>query len=422
MVPTDPDFHFDIKEFQCELRVPFEYPNPDDQPSLEVLNEALDAPLTLRIQQQFEHITKTSSAQSLLGWMNLLDRGLSGVLTRHGSPVESLSPSGSAHISDQSHARQRLTASQPETELAPQEKRQREIKQLVARLGRTPMFKARADGVSFTIPVKPTRAGELPSVLRPLKTVTLIVPPTYPSDACRIKLDDVKGEPVDAIEETFTQHSLQNPDMSLMARMNYLATTMHKMTSRPAKADAAGPPADSVEHISTVTAAAPVDEPRSALQSSRDESRPTANRPLSPDRPHVHVIPRPPEWMTGHAGGDGGSASEFSDDSWSEGSVSEDEDHEADGDDDGGVRVPEASAPENGRRVLLSFPNLDLYGIELLAVGNLSLTVKCERCKELNDVKGIKIGDDGISVPATRTVVCGKCSSYLSVGTDIACR
>jgi hypothetical protein len=408
MVPTDPDFHFDVKEFQCELTVPFGYPNLEAQPSLEVLNEALDARLRLRVQQQFEHIIKTSPTRSLLGWMNRLDRDLAGIVT--------LPTSGSAHISDQSQTSQRLTAAQPETETAHREKRQREIMQLVARLGRTPLFKAHADGVSFTIPVKPTRAGELPSVLRPLKTVTLIVPLTYPSDPCRIKLDDVKGEPVDAIEETFTQHALHNPDMSLMARMNYLATTMHKMTSPPAKTDAAGHSAD------FMTATAPVDEPPSALQSLHDKSKPLASRPLSPDRPHVQVIPRPPEWTTGHAGGDGGSASNLSDDSWSEGSLSEGEDHDADDDDDGGVRVPEASAPESGRRVLLSFPNLDLYGIELLAVGNLSLTVKCERCKVLNDVKGIKIGDDGSSVPATRTVVCEKCSSYLSVGTDIPCR
>lgn len=72
---------------------------------------------------------------------------------------------------------------------------------------------------------------------------------------------------------------------------------------------------------------------------------------------------------------------------------------------DGKEAVP-ASNPEKG--TALSFPFIELYGIELLEVAILNISVKCERCKEVTEVKGLK---DGV----TKSESCRKCAVTLTI-------
>jgi len=56
----------------------------------------------------------------------------------------------------------------------------------------------------------------------------------------------------------------------------------------------------------------------------------------------------------------------------------------------------------------ISFPFMELYGIELLEVTSLNITVKCERCKDITEIKGLK---DGIS----KTTSCKKCAVTMTI-------
>ena len=121
------------------------------------------------------------------------------------------------------------------------------------------------------------------------------------------------------------------------------------------------------------------------------------------DRSHIQVIPRPPEW-TAQNGEEDPTESEYSD-SYDSG----DEDEE-----DGGAALdiaPQSStsttAPERG--ISLSFPFLELYGIELLELVSLYITIKCERCKDTMDISNLRNN-------ASRSESCKKCAMPLTVG------
>ena len=401
--PTDPDFHFDIKGLQCVLHVPTNFPR-QGHPSLQVLNQDLDSESRALVQQKFDHIVRESTDGTLLRWMNLLDRELEEALTQPPPSVAAESLSSAKKVLHD----QRLITDQEEKEKAGQ-RRKKEITQLTSRLGRDPLFKAGSDGISYTIPIKPLRPDLLPDSLRHISSLSMIVPESYPLDPCRIKVLGIHDENAKALENAFATHALKNPAMSLVAHINFLSTPMHKMATKPLEEPV---PAENVSSLPIRPGPAPAPEPARS-PSPAPRAPPTEAGPskeMLSDRPHVHVIPRPPEWTT--VEGDG-AESDISDDdeSWSEGSLSDDDDDES-----GGVSLPADSTYQSGRRVLLSFPDFELHGVELLSLASLSLTVKCERCKELCDVKNIKIGDDGVSVPATRTQVCSKCSSYLRIG------
>ncbi|KAL1960315.1 hypothetical protein VTO42DRAFT_8275 [Malbranchea cinnamomea] len=408
MVPTDPDFSFDITGLDCVLHVPLQYPGRE-LPSLEVFNKNLDPNSRLLVQQRFDHIVKVQPASTLLRLMTLLDRELEHALTH--PPADTAA--GSTAVSEIQTGQVKpkgeglpLSSGQEGEEKSSQRKG-REITQLVSRLGRDPLFKANPDGVSFTVPISPLRGDLLPRILREVKTVLLIVPLTYPLDPCRIKISGIDDDCARSLEAAFQEHVAKNSDMSLTAHINYLAATMHRITSQPTGKTSVSEAVSSLplRNVPPAPARAGSPAPQADSPLSPSEAGPS-DTPL-PDRPHVHVIPRPPEWE--NTGDSDEGDSDISDESWSEGSLSDTEEG-------GGVRLPDNSTYQTGKRVVLSFPNVELHGIELLALGSLSVTLKCERCKELSDVKNIKIGEDGISVPATRTEVCQKCSSYLRVG------
>ena len=123
---------------------------------------------------------------------------------------------------------------------------------------------------------------------------------------------------------------------------------------------------------------------------------------------HIHVIPRPPEWSHGHGRDSESSGSD--EDSYSD---SYDDD---DGEGGGGAALgpsgglPASAAatqtPEKGTAV--TFPSVELYGVELLQISLLSISVKCQRCKMANDVGGLGAGvEKGVS--------CRKCAADMTV-------
>lgn len=94
------------------------------------------------------------------------------------------------------------------------------------------------------------------------------------------------------------------------------------------------------------------------------------------------MIPRPPEWIWVDKADD----TESSDESWDE-----------DESDDGGAAVGAQSitcAPlhQAEKGTAISFPSIELHGIELFQVALLSLNIKCERCRTVNDITGLRPG------------------------------
>ncbi|KAI7551862.1 hypothetical protein KC331_g2277 [Hortaea werneckii] len=128
------------------------------------------------------------------------------------------------------------------------------------------------------------------------------------------------------------------------------------------------------------------------------------------DRPHLHVIPRPPEWeIPQHETID---ESEGTDSETSE--AEGDSSHSDRESEDQRLRDQDVSGTPAEKGILLSFPNLELHGIELLEVSSLNITIKCERCKDTMDVHRLRNYSGNAS--AMRQETCKKCAITMAVG------
>ncbi|KAI2737311.1 hypothetical protein DTO013E5_6651 [Penicillium roqueforti] len=430
LVPSDPDFPFELERLQCVLHVPSSYPK--GRPTLAVTNFEMEAAYQENVVRGFNDIVdftyRTNGRGTLLGWLNSLDKKLESLLTTlergptlkffanvgDGSttkepakaPEKTLTQPGSS----QDHGRTPSGAAKPtpqprtvvsrhtaEAKATAEKRRATETKQLEARLGRLPMYQKLQDGRTYLIPLQPTKKDRLPRTLQALKTVKLIVPQLYPLEHSSIKLQGVEGPEVKATEVGFTQWVEQTSQLSLVSQVNYLASNIHKFaeTPLPEQVPAEDMPLTVEEDEDEV-----VEEPTKApaVPSTQDNE----------DKPHLVVIPRPPEWSVPNpnSGADGTSG---------ESSHEEDEYSDEEEDEEGGAPVP-ASVDNNapGRGIALSFPFLELYGIELLELTSLNITIKCDRCKVAVDIKNVpQITDEKGQMPKMES--CRKCANNMSV-------
>ncbi len=67
------------------------------------------------------------------------------------------------------------------------------------------------------------------------------------------------------------------------------------------------------------------------------------------------------------------------------------------------------------RGVLISFPYLELYGIELLEMVSLCITIKCDRCKTPMDVNNLR-NNANSETSGLRLESCKKCAGAMSIG------
>ena len=251
------------------------------------------------------------------------------------------------------------------------------------------MFHKASDGLSFTIPVSPTKVDRLPIPLRSIKTVKLLVPRLYPLEPSRVHMQGVTGDEAQAVELGFSKWAQGNSQLNLVSQVNYLTSNMHNLAKTP---------------LEKAPDLGVIEEPI-ALEQDMPES--TFPQPVPQgDKPHLHVVPRPPEWSAG-GGGSGSDATDETDD---------EDDFSDEGDEEGGAPIPGLPEPTKESGVALSFPFLELYGIELMELIGLNITIKCERCKEMMDVKKVPHTNDktGLLVPKVET--CKKCSNAMSVG------
>ncbi|KAL4978642.1 hypothetical protein BDW66DRAFT_157879 [Aspergillus desertorum] len=418
LVPSDPDFPFELERLQCSLYVPLTYPT-HGRPSLKVANPEIGAAFQENISRGFDDIVDSSLRMggrgTLLNYLNSLDRHLERLLTttergptlkfvqnaRKAEPSKILADSmnslalaqGTELKGDESlvpvpapvEARPVYTAE----ERAQAEKRRTvETRQLEARLGRLPLFQKAKDGLSFVIPIQPTKADRLPIALRPVKTVKLSVPLLYPLEPSSVEVQGIHGSEARAVEAGFSQWLKDHLQLNLVSQVNYLASNIHNFAKTVVKEP---------------------EEPKQPEPETKvleETQRPVEDHPVTDeDKPHIHVIQRPPEWSVG----DDASGSEERDFTTTE------EDY-SDGETDGGAPISDVPEATTEQGVALSLPFLELYGIELLELVGLYITVKCDRCKEQLDVRNIPQTKDSSGVLSPKVETCKKCTNPMSIG------
>lgn len=415
MAPSDPDFPFDMSSLECLLHVPTAYPKTG-RLSLQVRNKEMGRGYQINVERSFAEMVASSPQATLLDLMKRLDRQLESLLTEPKAETLKIVPNAAGagsvrwpekvttvHAYDvEKVAASPVPLTQPhlpayssEQKRSAEARRSAETHQLETRLGRLPLFIKSSDGIAYTIPIQPGKPGELPVPLQAVKLVRLYVPIRYPLESCRIELVGIAREAAANTEKGFEQRAKANQESTLLGHINYLAQQMHTLATTIID--------DPVD--------AEIDLPIDSLDVS-DLQKPsqTGNTLFADetDRSHIIFIPRPPEWTMNIDDEEGSS-----DDSDEEGSVDEPTD-EHDGDE---TLDPNSEAqttkPERG--VLVSLPFLELYSVELLEIVSLSITVKCERCKDTVDIKNLR-DSSKIGAAGVRSEYCKKCANPMNVG------
>ncbi|KAI9805956.1 MAG: hypothetical protein M1825_000570 [Sarcosagium campestre] len=419
LTPSDPDFPFDIKDgLSCVLKVPLNYPSKEP-PSLQVNNEDIPRGFRVNVERGFDNLVQRMPKASLLSLINALDRNLEKFLaeerqdtikivrnttvkTKEAKPPEPQSkekPESDFSV-NYSHSKQDTSNARATREL--------HTRQLEARMGRLPLYSKSSDGMRYTLPLTPRNRMDLPVPLQSVESADLIVPLLYPLELCRIELPDVNQEIARVLERSFAEkvkHDLK--EGTLLSRFNYLNQNLHTMAVEPFK--------DVSNELGSLTLSSLADEEKGPAEAS---SRSIWTETDS--KGHVIHIPRPPEWdQARRETSDNSSSGEMD-------SSSEEDVDEGDGNADenppketANMTSTSASSSSGGQHgTALSFPNLELYGIELLEVASLSLIVKCDRCKTTTEIANLKPIEDG-NAQATRLESCAKCAGILSVGESI---
>lgn len=399
--PSDPDFPFELAHLECELQVPAAY--PEEAPTLRVRNDDIPRGFSINIEKGWDGLVRDKAGGTLLALTHALDRALESFLsekqtdtvklvsfkdTRHletsaapvGNPAaaptaapkpQPASPAPKPYVPEPSFTKEQITQARA--------RRAQETRQLESRMGRMPFFHKSADGIVYTLPLDPKRRSELPLGLQTVQSVQFIVPLLYPLQALRILLNDVESSDVETLEETFATKAAQQSHMTLTTHLNYLTQNLHILAKNAQPARPANQPA--------------VEEPPLV-----EGTEKTTTIQGDPDgKSHIQRIPRPPEWViVGES--DDSESDDF--DSWDSDDAS----------DEGGAAVgtkeesSSAMTHQAEHGTSMSFPSVELHGIELLQVAILSINVKCERCRTINEVTGLRPGIEKASS-------CKKCAT-----------
>ncbi|KAI1741778.1 hypothetical protein F4680DRAFT_414981 [Xylaria scruposa] len=407
--PSDPDFPFELEQLDCELQVPLHY--PEQAPVLSVKNKDIPRGFCVNIERGWDKIVSEKHDATLLTLITVLDKHLEAFLseqkvetvtlvsfkdTRHlDQPTTSLvespapvpqvvalkppTPTRKPYVPEESFTREQIASAKA--------RRAQEIRQLESRMGRTSLYQKSADGVVYTLPLEPKRRSELPQGLQSVQSIQLIIPLLYPLQALRVLLSDVESQDAEPLEEEFATRAAKQNHMTLMSHLNYLSQNMHTMATqvKPTKLLQSAATPSSTTNVQVFT-------PPKANETS------TAGREDGKD--HIHVISRPPEWSYRHDSGD-------SDDSDSE-FLDSGEDSEEGGAEIGSHQPYVSSVAQQVERgTAISFPTIELYSIELLQVSILNISCKCQRCKTINDITGLK-------PEVEKATSCRKCGTDLT--------
>ena len=422
LTPSDPDFPFEMDGLQCILHVPSEYPK-SGKPSLQVTNKEMGRGYQINVEKGFDLLLTRFPQPNLLALTNALDRQLEALLTEQKAETIKLVANTRSKAEDvskpppasstpavvesvlpnppprQSMPPERYTLQQKAEARA---RREVETRQLEARLGRLPLFRKNHDGLSYEVPIQPRRPAELPVPLLNVKLVKLIVPSLYSLEPCFIEIPGVSQEAAHRAETAFERRARGHPEINLMGQINYFSSNLHVMATEV-------PPEFVVAPEDTLQEAETGEADITHLGQDVEQKMTVSGANDPDDKSHIKVIPRPPEWTVTRAAGDDNDSDPYD-------SYDSEEDFTDEDTGDGGIPVPAdalSSGPERG--IAIQFPFLELYGIELLELTSVSLTIKCERCKDQMDISNLRNNTTGFS--GSRHESCKKCASPLTIGT-----
>jgi hypothetical protein len=422
LTPSDPDFPFEMTALECLVSIPPDYPK--DRPTLKVGNKDIPRGFAVNIENGFNDLAQEKQSSTLLELMKFLDKDLELLLsapkaeivklvlnkdTRHMSALPTRSVEHGTSMQGTSEIK---SSSTPSTKTPPREpvqtftaaqieeavkKREAETRQLEARMGRLPLFKKSSDGIAYTIPIEPRRRSELPTALQSVKLVELFVPLLYPLQSVRVKLNGVDQADAKPVEKGFEKKTGEQRDVTLMGHINYLAQNMHILAKTilvPEKKHV--PPPVEVQKAPNDDIADPSGKGKE-IEGFQD-----------PEKSHIQYISRPLEWTVVNPED---LSDQDSDDLYSydteEGSF-DDEDGGAKVEEEGNHQLSQLPGPSQEKGTAISFPFMEFYGIELLEIVNLNITVKCERCKDTTEIKGLKPG-------VLKSESCKKCTTIMNI-------
>lgn len=392
--PSDPDFPFELDHLECDLKIPKNYPKEEASPRLAILNKDIPRGFAINVEKGWERLVEERKGTTLLALLNALDKHLEEFLseqkaetvkvtifrdTRHLTPaadgVEGTAPSQPPaptpapqvshpqrpYFQEETFTREQIAEAKA--------RRAQETRQIETRMGRLAHYHKSSDGIVYGLPLEPKRRAELPAGLRGLNSLQLIVPILYPLQTPRILLNDVESEDAEGVEELFVEKAKEKIELTLMSHINSLTQNFHLLAKQAQKRK---------QSIQLVAQDA---EKAAATVATEDVATKIATTVES--KGNVQVIPRPPEWYTDAEGDHSGDESHDS-------TESEDE--------EGGAALPSEPQPSASalptqpaeRGTAISFPSVELHGIELLQVSILSTSVKCDRCKTVNEIGGLR--------------------------------
>ena len=405
LVPSDPDFPFELESLQCELTVPQSYRTGHGKPSLRVQNPEMERGYQINIEEGFRSLAEGSSAKTLLNLMNDLDRNLESFLTPKKAQTVKIRANARLEPPIQLQRPPTAVEAEPpplsipftsEQEAQAQTTRALHMRQLEARLGRDPRFSASTDGLKYVVPLQIPKPNRLPLELQSISKASLLVPKLYNLQPCAVRFEALFSPAVQNVEAAFLDYATANPILSLVAKLNHLAQNMHVMASKIAFVGQIEGHREIQEH----------EKPQAKPHADPEHSRISR---VDQEKPHIEFIPRPPEWDRAHSNPEAGdSSSDLTTDS----DLSYDEDSDKD---EGGARVSDADRqpsippPSSEHTISLTLPNLELHGVELLELPLISVIIRCGRCKETTDF---------LSVPGTskpKMIPCHKCLSPLTL-------
>ena len=429
--PSDPDFPFDLpKGLHCVLHVPQDYAQGEGKssknPSLDVKNPDMNRGFQVNVERGFDRFVERNPQAGLLGWMKMLDKDLETLLMEQKADIvtfvannapsvarvvpakkdeavkvavdsgkPSVTSKMTSKIAEKESNRPRKSGfSAAEKEIASM-RRQAEISQLEARLGRLPLFSksATAEYTFYKVPITPLKASQLPATLKNVRMVRLRVPSLYPLQQCSVELLDTNREAAEKVEIGFVRKmSDKSKQVTLMGAINWLAQSMHSLAT-----------AADVEPIPEVKA---IEAKATVVEQVPPTTKPSVDASTDEGKSHVIKIPRPPEWS--QVGNE-----ESDTDSYDSEEFTPDEEEDEDEQESNNWVINQPSEPQRAppeRGISLNFPDLTLRHVEILELVKLNISVKCNRCKSPQDITGLRN-----TTVDNRHESCRKCSANFIV-------
>ncbi|KAG0359212.1 hypothetical protein BG005_001228 [Podila minutissima] len=451
IVPSDPDFPYEIEALHVRLYVPRNY--PDTPCSLDVLNKDIPKGFSANLERGFKEAAGQQK-RSLLAHLNWLDVNMEQLLQKppaptirfvgHGSNSSGSSPTIRTPTPPTPKPATKFVPPEPSPpkpiekpltpEAAPRKvftaeqieqakgQRQQQWNQIQAR------FRASVQTISSTevrISLEVIQNGMPVKWEGPL-WINILVPAVYPLEPCEIRLkEDGHNSEIDVwrarnVEEGFRKIVAAMPQLSLFQLLNQLNRDLKDLMNLPEPTKPARTPTrGGISPMSTLSVL-------SKAMAGPSGSPALLRQPVDSDKDRqVVYIDRPQKQRNFAQDQDQGALTSEDDDSeeeeeevdseeadrTSQGSDGDEELEEEDGPSTGGPST-DTTAPKRG--IEIRMPDLKLEHISLLYCRSLNLLVRCNRCKSLIDLPELT-PDDGEDTKADKRKwkTCDTCQSLL---------